>query len=89
MGKAKVLAECNIHDLDSHCDESPASVTDGCAGTACTDVIVVCHVDIENQLLHDGTKRAGLAKGLAVSRVCAVHGPNFETRGEHLYTLFA
>src|SRR5690242_15382847 len=89
MGESKVLSQGNIHDLDSHCDESPAPVTDRCAGTACTYVIVICHINVEYQLFHKRAECTCFAEALSISWVCAVHGTNFKPRRQNLYALFA
>jgi len=64
-------------------------VADTRARAARSDVVVVRHVDIEDQLFHDGPESRRFAHGLAVARVGAVLRPDFETRGQHLYALFS
>lgn len=59
------------------------------ARAAGSNVVVICHIDIENQFFGDGFKGAGFAEGFAVARVGAVDGADFETGGEELDTLFA
>jgi hypothetical protein len=63
-------------------------VADVCAGAACSNVVVVCHIDIEDQLLHYWPKGAGLPNCFAIAGVRAVLRSNLESRGQHLYTLF-
>ena len=50
MLEPKVLFECYINDLYSHSDKRPTFVADFGLVTACTDIIVICHIDIENEL---------------------------------------
>lgn len=59
------------------------------AGAAGADVVVVGHIDIEDEFFRDGPESAGFSEGLAVARVGGVDGADFETRGEHLDALLA
>jgi hypothetical protein len=80
MRKAKVFAQCDVDDFYGHCNERPTPVTDRCAGTACTDIVVIRHIDIKDQLLHERAESAGFAEGFAIAWICAVHGTDLETR---------
>jgi hypothetical protein len=87
--EAKVLAQSHVHDLDGHCDPLPAQRAYLGALAAGADGVVVGHVDIKHQLLLHGAEHAALAHRLAVARVCAVDGPDFEARGDLLHALLA
>ena len=43
-------SESSVDDLDSNSDESPALDTDVSLLAACSDVIIVCHIDIKDKL---------------------------------------
>lgn len=60
-----------------------------CACAACSNIIVICHVDIEDQLFHEGSEGACFAESFAVAWVGTVHGADLETGGEHLNALFS
>lgn len=44
----KVFPQPCVYHLDRHSDEAPALYADLGAGAACSYVIIVCHVDIED-----------------------------------------
>jgi hypothetical protein len=46
--ETEVLAKCDIDYFYSHGNETPAFVANGGASAAGSDVIVVCHIDIED-----------------------------------------
>ena len=51
MFEAKVLPEGLVQDLDGQDHEAPALVADGRAGAAGPHLVVVGHVDVEDELL--------------------------------------
>ncbi len=59
MFVAQVVAEGGADDLDGHCHKLPTFVTDVCLVTARSDIVVICQIDIETQLLGKGAE-AGL-----------------------------
>lgn len=82
MLEAKVFSQRSIDDFDGHCDESPTLLANVGAGTASSDLIVICHIDIKNQLFCNRTESTRFAKRFSVSWVCRVLGTDFETCGE-------
>jgi hypothetical protein len=78
--EAEVFAKSNVEGLDCHGYEPPAFEAYARACAACSYIVVICHVDIENELFHDRSECARFAHRLAVARVCGVLGSNFETR---------
>ena len=48
--KAKIIAQDSVDDLSSHGDEGPTPLADLFVSTARSDRIVVCHVDIKDEL---------------------------------------
>ena len=90
MPEPKVLPQRNIDNFDRHCDKSPAPPADGRSRAARANVVVVGHVNVENELLGDwskGSRRA--AEGLAVTRICRVDGTDLEAGGCHLDALLS
>lgn len=87
--EAKVLPQCCVDHLDGHCDKGPAFVADVCALTARSDVVVIRHIDIKDQLFGDRAECTGFAQRLPVTRVGRVDGADFETDGRHLHALLA
>ena len=77
----KVLPERRVDHLDRHGHEGPALVAYIRFVAARADLIVVCEIDVEDQLLGNGLEGAGFAERLPVSRVGAVDGADFETGG--------
>jgi len=57
--------------------------------TARSDLVVICHVDIEDELFGQGTEGALFSYRLAVAWVHRVDWSNLETDGGHLEALFA
>lgn len=86
--EAKVFPQSGINDFDGHGDEGPALLADVGAGTTCPDLVIVGHVNIEDQLLGDGTEGAGLSEGFPVAGICRVDRPDFETGRGELHALF-
>ena len=79
MPEAKILPQRNIDDLDRHRDETPAPAADRRAGAARSDVVVVGHVDVEDELLGDRSEGGGWpAEGLAVTRIRRVDRTDLE-----------
>ena len=89
VAEAKVLAEGEVDNLDGHGHELPAFVADVGLVAAGTDVIVVCQIDIEAQLLGEGLEGSVAAQGLAVARVGCVDGADFETGGHEAEDVLA
>lgn len=89
MAEAEVVAQGSVDDTDRHGDEGPAAVADGGAGAACADVVVVCHVDVEDEFFGEWSEGGRFADGFAVARVRAVDGADFETGGYLLDALSA
>ena len=63
---AELLADGLVEDIHGDGDEVPAAVADVGAGAAGADLVVVGHVDIEDELAQLGDE-VGCADGLAVS----------------------
>ena len=89
MAEAEVVAQGGVDDADRHSDEGPAAVANGGAGAARADVVVVCHVDVENEFFGEWSEGGRFTDGFAVARVRAVDGADFETGGYLLDALFA
>ena len=56
---------------------------------ACTDLIVIGQIEIEDKLFSYRSKCCGFAKRLAVSWIGGVNRTYFETRGIQLENLFS
>lgn len=89
MAEAEVIAQGSVDDADRHGDEGPAAVADGGAGAARADVVVVCHVDVEDEFFGEWSEGGRFTDGFAVARVRAVDRADFETGGYLLDALFA
>jgi len=80
--EAEVLAQRGVDDLDGHGDEGPAAGADAGAGAAGADLVVVGHVDVEDEFFRERAEGGGFAEGLAVSRVGGIDGADFEAGGD-------
>lgn len=86
--EAKVFPQRLVHDLDRHCDECPALVTNLCLLTARSDVVVICHINIKDQLFCNRSECARLPERLAIAWVGGVDWSNLESDWCHLKALF-
>lgn len=85
---AKVLPQGRLQDFDGHGREFPALAADVGLVAACSDVVIVCQVDIEAQLLGQGHEGSGSAEHLAVSGVRRVDRPDLDTprhQADHVF----
>lgn len=86
--ETKVLAQRGIHDFDCHRDECPAFRADVSFRTASADVVVICQINIENQLFRQRFHLTA-PKRFPVSRIRTVDGADLETGRVHLQDIFA
>ena len=83
--EAEVLAQGPVQDLEGERHELPALVADGRAGAAGPDVVVVGHVNVEDELL---LERLEVADLVVVARPRVVHGADVDLVGEPPQHLF-
>lgn len=83
MAETEMITESRVEDLDGGGDEAPAAATDALPGTAGTNRVVVCHVDIKNELPVRRNQRAG-AQSFLVARFGVVDGTDLKTAGVEL-----
>ena len=69
MVEAKLIAEGSVEDANCDGYEGPAPVADVGCGTAGADGIIVCHIDVEDELALERDKSAR-SDGLLVPWLC-------------------
>lgn len=89
MPEAKVIPQGDVYNFNGHGNEAPTSPADAGTRAACTNLVIVGHVYIEDQFLGNGTEGSCLAKGLPFARVRRVNRTDFKSRRDHLDALFA
>ena len=83
--EAEVLAQGPVQDLEGERHELPALVADGRARAAGPDVVVVGHVNVEDELLLEWLEVSDL---VVVARPGVVHGADVDLVGEAPQHLF-
>ena len=81
MFEAEIISQSYINYLYSHCYELPAFDTNISLVTTCSDIVVICQIDIKAELFGNWFEGRGLAKGFAIARISAIYWANFESRG--------
>ena len=89
MLEAEVLPQSSVDDFDSHGDKSPAFVADVSFIATGTDLVVICQIEIEDELLCEGTEGGRFAESFAVARIGCVDRADFEAGRVELEDLFA
>ena len=51
MPKPKIISQCCVHNLYSNSNEVPAEIADVGLVTTGTDLVVICQIYIEDELL--------------------------------------
>ena len=87
--EAKVLRQRGLHHLDRHHDECPAFVADVGGGAAGPDRVVVCEINVEDELFGYRPEGGLFDERFAVARVGRVDGADFETEGKETEDFFA
>lgn len=88
MPESEILSQRNIHDLDSNRDKLPALLANVGLVATRSHIIVVCKINIEDQLFLDRAE-GSLAECFAVARVRRVDGSDLETGGVEAENIFA
>lgn len=68
--EAEVVPQRRVYDFNGHGHELPALQADVGLVAARADVVVVCQIDIEAELLREGPEGVLVSQLLAVARVC-------------------
>ena len=89
MLESKIISQSYIDYLDSHCDELPALNTDICLIAACSNIIVICQIDIKAQFFGKWFERGSFPKRFSIAWVCGIHWSDFETRRHESKDIFA
>jgi len=59
-------------------------MADVSASATSTNVVVICHIDVEDELFFNGSEGTGISERFAVARVGGVYWANFETGRKEL-----
>ena len=79
--EAKVFAQCRVDHLNGHTSKWPAFGADiGCCA-ARSDVIVICEIYIEYELLAERFEGGALPQCFPVARIGSIHRSDFESGG--------
>ena len=78
MFEAEILRQRRLHDFNRHDDEFPAFEADVSRRAACTNRVVICEIDVEDEFFGDGPEGGLFDEGLAVARVGGVDGADLE-----------
>lgn len=87
--EAKVVTEGGVNDFDGHGGEGPAFAADVGFGAARADVVVVCQVNIEDDLFGERPEGGGFAEGFTVAWVGGVDGSDLEAGWVQAENVFA
>lgn len=77
--KPEIGPQGYVDDFDGHGDERPAFVADVRLIATCSDLVVICQVDIENKLFRKRSESGRFAEGFAISWVGGVDWTDLET----------
>jgi hypothetical protein len=79
MLESEIIPQSYVDNLDSHRNELPTFITDVCLVAASSNVIVVSQINIEAQFLGNWFEGVCFPKSFALSRICTIHGSDFES----------
>lgn len=88
MLEAEILAQSGVNHFYGHGHKRPAFVADVGFRAACSDVVVVRQIDIEDKFFRDRLHLTP-SERFAVSRVVAIDRSNLETGGVHSNNIFS
>lgn len=89
MFESEVLSQRGVHNLDRHCDKCPALVADVGFVAACTYLVVVREIYIEDQFFGNWSEGLGFRERLSIPRIRIVDWADFETRRIESENIFA
>lgn len=89
MLEAKVLAQSDIGHFDGHGHELPALETNVGLVTTCTDIIIICKINIEADLFGDWFEGVEVLELFSVAWVGTVDRSNVEPWRDVLQDVFS
>lgn len=78
MLEAQVVSQRYVHNLDSHGNERPTFVADVRFVAACPDLVIICQIDIEDELFGERSECGGFSERLTISWVSRVDWTDLE-----------